>query len=270
MPTELRLRNRVANHWTNMHTLPSNHPFWTCRTRLEQQGRRFPSPFAAFHQEWQGVDRNLETITPIPRAPYQPNLNIKIIPNREEAKRNAEDLHGPRVYFTDGSARNQLTGAAAVRINKQGQLLGGKHRTLAYLQDSNLYAAELQAIDLVLEIINQPAIFPAETTTPYIIATDSQGALKSLAKPHYQSGQFIILSIFKTVWMLKKKGYQVQFLWVPAHEGILGNELAYQAALEATVEGRTIDITHKDPKRLRSAAMRNERQLIRQERIQAF
>ena len=49
-------------------------------------------------------------------------------------------------------------------------------------------AAELQAIDLALEIINQPAIFPAETTTPYIIATDSQGALKSLAKPHYQSG----------------------------------------------------------------------------------
>ena len=70
--------------------------------------------------------------------------------------------------------------------------------------------------------------------------------------------------------MLKKKGYQVQFLWVPAHEGILGNELAHQAALEATVEGRTIDITYKDPKRLRSAAMRNERQFIRQERIQAF
>ena len=49
MPIELRLRNRVANHWTNMYTLPSNHPFWTCRTRLEQQGRRFLSPFAAFH-----------------------------------------------------------------------------------------------------------------------------------------------------------------------------------------------------------------------------
>ena len=185
MLIELRLRNRVANHWTNIYTLPSNYPFWTCRTRLEQQGRRFPSPFTAFYQEWRGVDRNLETITLIPRVLYQPNLNIKIIPNREEAKRNAEDLHGPRVYFTDGLARNQLTGAAAVRINKQGQLLGGKHRTLAYLQDSNSYAAELQAIDLALEIINQPAIFPAETTTPYIIATDSQGALKSLAKPHY-------------------------------------------------------------------------------------
>ena len=59
--------------------------------------------------------------------------------------------------------------------------------------------------------------------------------------------------------MLKKKGYQVQFLWVPAHEGILGNELAHQAALEATVEGRIIDITYKDPKRLRSAVIRNER-----------
>ena len=70
--------------------------------------------------------------------------------------------------------------------------------------------------------------------------------------------------------MLKKKGYQVQFLWIPAHEGILGNELAHQAALEATVEGRIIDITHKDLKRLRSAAIRNKQQLIRRERIQAF
>lgn len=69
---------------------------------------------------------------------------------------------------------------------------------------------------------------------------------------------------------LRGKGYQLRFQWVPAHEGILGNELAHQAASEATRPERTVAASNDRPKRLRSAALRDERQRIQRKRIQQY
>lgn len=270
-PTDFRLRKKVLSHWTNMHTLPDNHPFWICRNGLERQGRKFPSPFSAFRQEYYDIGQNLETIIPQPRAPYYPELDIRIEKNREKAKEDASNLQKPWTYFTDGSARNQLIGAAVVTLNSPGQVRVKRIQTLNHQWNSNPYAAELHAIDLALQTMNDPPIKTSWIAIPRIIATDSQGALKSLAKPRQQSGQFIIRSIFRKVKTLKDKGFQLQFHWVPAHEGIMGNELAHQAALEATTKGRIVDEANGQmPKRLRSAALREEGQRIQHERIQQF
>lgn len=59
-----------------------------------------------------------------------------------------------------------------------------KNQTIAYYHDSNPYAAELQVIDLALRAISELSDTINLTTFTYIIATDSQGALKSLAKPY--------------------------------------------------------------------------------------
>lgn len=268
-PTDFRLRKRVLNHWASMHTLPDNHPFWRCQERLHHQGSRYPSPFTSFSQEYQGIGQNLERIVPVPRAPYQAGLDIKIEPDRENAKAEVRSLQNRWTYWTDGSSRNQLVGAAVVTLNSQGQTMLQKNQTIAYYHDSNPYAAELQAIDLALRAISELSDTTNSTTFTYIIATDSQGALKSLAKPHQQSGQSTILNIFRRVIELKGKGLQIRFQWVPAHEGILGNEQAHQAALRATAKGRTID-SNQYPARLRSAAVRDERQRIQRERLLYF
>lgn len=270
-PTDFRLQKHNSNHWANMHTLPDNHPFWIVRKRLEQQGRKYPSPFSSFRQEFSQIERNLETIISLPRAPYHSKLDIKIEVDREKAKDDAMDIQKPWTYFTDGSARNQLIGVAVVTLNSLDRIVVKKSQTLTHYHNSNPYAAELHAIDLALQTISEPPIRTSWITIPHVIATNSQGALNSLAKPRQQSGQFIIRSIFKKTKELKDRGFQLRFQWVPAHEGILGDELAHQAALEATAKGKIVDEISSDyPKRLRSAALREERQRIRQERIQQF
>lgn len=43
---------------------------------------------------------------------------------------------------------------------------------------------------------------------------------------------------------MKKKEYQIQFQWTFAHEDILGNELAHQVAMEATIEDEIVNTTN--------------------------
>ena len=49
-----------------------------------------------------------------------------------------------------------------------------------------------------------------------------------------QSGQTILRIIAEKIEMLRSEGIEVRLQWVPAHEGIEGNELADQAAKHAT------------------------------------
>jgi ribonuclease HI len=70
------------------------------------------------------------------------------------------------------------------------------------------------------------------------IFSDSQPAIKSLAKPKRQSGQAIIEQILHEIdaIYLTTPIYNMQLEWVPGHVGIEGNEKADQAAKSAAIE----------------------------------
>ena len=70
------------------------------------------------------------------------------------------------------------------------------------------------------------------------IFSDSQPAMKSLAKPKRQSGQAIIERILDEIdaLYLTTPSYTMQIEWVPRHVGIAGNEKADQAAKSAAIE----------------------------------
>jgi hypothetical protein len=65
-----------------------------------------------------------------------------------------------------------------------------------------------------------------------IIFTDSQAAIKAIAKPRQQSGQQIIKAILNIIDDIHKikPDFQIHLEWVPGHTGITGNEKADQAA----------------------------------------
>ena len=135
--------------------------------------------------------------------------------------------------YTDGSGINQGIGAAMYCHTT-------RHTTQRYLRNdrkSIVYAGELKAIHMAI-------IYTREITTDIIgcrIFTDSQPAIKSMAKPRHQSGQSIIKRILDEIDELYRINpkYALQFEWVPGHVGIEGNEKADQAAKQIATQINT-------------------------------
>lgn len=83
------------------------------------------------------------------------------------------------------------------------------------------YTAECFAIIESLQLIStlQP--------NKFLIATDSLSCLQSLSSYIFKSpSSSLIFLIRNLLFSLKEKGFEIQFLWIPGHTGITGNETA--------------------------------------------
>jgi ribonuclease HI len=134
--------------------------------------------------------------------------------------------------YTDGSEIEGKVGAAAYSHR------GGTHETryLGTDKESNVYAAELVAMNLALQIVMKAKQDPATRYRPEVttIFSDSQAALKAIQNPGNRSGQHLVYGVRARVQGATRQGIQVKFQWVPAHIGIEGNEKADQLAKQAT------------------------------------
>jgi ribonuclease HI len=100
--------------------------------------------------------------------------------------------------------------------------------------ESTVYAAELQGIYLALHILE---VSPDYQHTKATIFTDNQSALMTLRKPGNTSGQYILRRVLLLLRKVTTLGIEVDFRWIPAHQGIPGNEAADQAAKQAAERG---------------------------------
>ena len=98
---------------------------------------------------------------------------------------------------------------------------------------STVYAAELQGINLALQIARDYAERNG-SRRKVAIYTDNQAAIWSITKAEGRTGSYILEEIARQVQELQKDGRTVTVRWIPAHVGIAGNEAADQAAKEAT------------------------------------
>src|SRR5579859_2401791 len=98
--------------------------------------------------------------------------------------------------------------------------------------ESMVYARELEAIHMAVTHAKDL------TQTESRIFSDSQPAMRSVAKPKRQSGQAIIERILDEIdaLYLTTPSYAMQLEWVPGHIGIEGNEKADQTAKSAAIE----------------------------------
>jgi ribonuclease HI len=121
-----------------------------------------------------------------------------------------------QAVYTDGSKIGPATSAAAIISphNLQQQLPDG----------SSIYTAELQAIYLALDHISY------DTSHNYIIYSDSMSALKAIAACKIDNP--LLIKIVSQLHNIRLQT-NILFCWIPSHVGIVGNEMADQAAKAA-------------------------------------
>lgn len=151
---------------------------------------------------------------------------------RSSAKTEAELLDKRIKFFTNRSDRNETVGVAAIQQDREGLTM----EKMAYMSNSNVlnsYVAKLYGIHLALQKTCQQRLSKRQNRN-YTIAADSHNALQSLVSPKCQSEQFMIRLIIAQVEKLKSSNTHLFFRWVPAHEGVLGNERAHTLASKTT------------------------------------
>jgi ribonuclease HI/uncharacterized protein YchJ len=177
----------------------------------------------------QQPEQQLEPKQPYIVAPWWKPPNIHIAPDKKCGKEEHDSVvsrsrNSALVLYTDGSCINDKVGASAVTAD--GSIT---HRSyLGRASEVTVYAAELRGILSALQIAYK------KDHKAVIVFTDNQAAIRSVANPDSQSGQYILLQILWMIENMRRKGIEPEFHWVPAHIGIDGKERADKAAKEAT------------------------------------
>ncbi|KAG0157845.1 hypothetical protein PDIDSM_5356 [Penicillium digitatum] len=155
------------------------------------------------------------------------------IEERERAinthKRTTEQLYAPARLYTDGSGYQGGIGAAVYpaypyRRNE------ARLCNMGTDDDATVYAAELRAIEMALEVIKERFNDDNEwrdclAKSGVVIFTDNQATLRAIQNPRMPSGQVYLEGCGTTLG--------------PAHEGIPGNEAADMYAKEAATTTET-------------------------------
>ena len=135
------------------------------------------------------------------------------------------------VIYTDGSMEKMYAGAGAY-IEQGGRRPLSIGRSL--FRPANILEAELDAIKMVLEFVQQRQFYQTHRITIY---SDCQVAIRLIGLecyPKFYSTQLTVCeirSLIRNVLYNTKVG-MIELLKVKAHVGIIGNELADAAANE--------------------------------------
>jgi ribonuclease HI len=140
------------------------------------------------------------------------------------------------LIYTDGSGFEGHIGAAAVNIH-DGDTVISDRKHLGTESQSTVYAAELSGIEMALaRAIKDNKAIPTRARE-VILFSDSQAAIQAVTNPQRPSGQYVLGVIYDHVRTLRSRySTFVTLRWVPAHDGVPGNEAADSSAKLAAIE----------------------------------
>ncbi|KAJ5111866.1 zinc knuckle domain protein [Penicillium alfredii] len=211
---------------------PAHERAWTGWTPMEAQAWKMGGCLTALPDT---LAINWESRKAFVLAPWQAPPEV-IIQDREAAVAFHEQMvvkaprERPLILYTDGSGIEGRVGAAAV-IDLEDHVA---HSQMGDDNTTTVYAAELHAIEIALEsVINSTEPWVAQAKNGLVIFADSQAALKALRRPRMPSGQVYLIGCLDLIRRLAERGIKTELRWIPAHQGVLGNEIVDQHAKEA-------------------------------------
>jgi ribonuclease HI len=258
--TALRLRTgpAIAVPPTMLRRRPMEERDWAGWTPMEAQawktGGCLTTPPGTLASVW-------ESRKAFVQAPWQAPPEV-IIEHREVAVNRHNQIlvkdprERPLILYTDGSGIEGRIGAAAI-VNLEDQYA---HSQMGDDDTSTVYAAELRAIEMALALVLESMEPWAEQAkNGLVIFADSQAALKALRRPRMPSGQVYLAGCLDLIRQLGEKGIRTELRWIPAHQGVIGNEIVDRHAKEAAQELDGTQNPHNRHIRLAAAAKRRIR-----------
>ncbi|KAJ5190110.1 uncharacterized protein N7498_009095 [Penicillium cinerascens] len=116
------------------------------------------------------------------------------------------------LYGWEVESRGKVGAAVVVEATRE-----HRHCQMGTEQDSTVYSTELRAIEMATELVQEHA----------------QAALQALLRPRMPSGQVYLRGAIENLQKLAEQDIQVELRWIPAHQGIPGNELVDEHAKQA-------------------------------------
>ena len=131
--------------------------------------------------------------------------------------------------YTDASVGKKLAAIAVVqRVGIETRML--RQEVIGWAKTCSVLAAELAAIAIALDHADRYF-----HQTQIVLFSDSQRALRAIQIGDVSgSKRMLLYRIQEAIARLAKKNTDVRLRWVPAHEGIVGNEEADEAARAAS------------------------------------
>ncbi|KAJ5110838.1 zinc knuckle domain protein [Penicillium argentinense] len=235
--TALRLRTGpvFAVPPTMLRRRPVDERDWSGWTPMEAQawktGGCLTTPPGTLARDW-------ESRKAFVQAPWQAPPDV-FIEDREMAVKTHDHIlskdpsERPLILYTDGSGIEGKIGAAVVVDLEDHHA----HSQMGGEETSTVYAAELSAIEMALKLILEATEpWAAQARNGLVIFADSQGALKALRQPRMPSGQVYLEECLHLVRQHAANGRQIHLRWIPAHQGVAGNERVDRHAKEAAQE----------------------------------
>lgn len=233
---ETALRLRTGPSFAVPHTMlrrrPAEERSWAGWTPMEAQawktGGCLATPPGTLARNWES--RKAFVLAPW-QAPPEVTIEereVAIDQHNQLLRKGPEDR--PLIMYTDGSGIDGKVGAAAV--NESGEQIAQSQ--MGEDDSSTVYSAELRAIEMALELVlnaNEP--WARQAKNGLVIFADSQAALKALRRPRMPSGQVYLVGCMDLIRQLANRGIRTELRWIPAHQGVLGNDTVDGHAKEA-------------------------------------
>uniref|UniRef100_A0A3Q2ZQ74 Reverse transcriptase domain-containing protein n=1 Tax=Kryptolebias marmoratus TaxID=37003 RepID=A0A3Q2ZQ74_KRYMA len=235
MPLDLRRTYLEISYWLNLQGNGYDHPnleiLRPCWEKEKKEMRSFgwmiEKKLKEFKMDKIEISQSIITSIIPPWVLPEVKVDMELMEKRQDIcssmDSNSVQIHLNNYYkylqiYTDASKINEKVGIAYVVPEFNIKI--GKRLT----DNLSVYTGEMMAILLALQWVEE--IRPIKT----IICSDSSSVLLSLKNNQTDSRTDILMEIMHTVFRIQKMGLVVVFVWVPAHIGVLGNEMADRMA----------------------------------------